>query len=360
MTLPLRDNARCGAEPIITVSLIIANMVVFGMMWMHPQGFMAAYEQWGEVPTRIMKGEMVPGTHIPAWTTMFTAMFMHANFGHIFGNMYALWLFGDNVEWLMGRARFLLFYIICGLAASACALFLGTQSDLPGLGASGAIAGVMAAYLLVYPRAKITSLVWFDPFSIDHMVTGVWGFRLRNISAVWFIGSWVVFQLALAWFLISAGVRMNLGIYAHAGGALMGALLVWPLAIQDRKPKPDDYEVCDDLTSPIWGDDGDAGGSEVIVPSLEDQVAKLQERTDRVRTFDDSIADELIAKGDYAGAHKHACMMIEEAREMGDQFREKGYRQLIQEIEEKYNPPPERLKPRESIIPEEKRRRYEI
>jgi hypothetical protein len=232
----------------------------------------------------------------------------------------------------------------------------------PGLGASGAIAGVMAAYLLFYPRARITSLVWFDPLSIDHAVTGTWGLQVRNISAIWYIGSWVVFQLILAAGFLSFGFYINLGIYAHAAGAIMGGLLVWPLVIQDRRPKPDDYEVCDEITMPIWGDEGDAGGcGEIEAPTLEDQVAKLQERTDSLRQFDDSIADELIAKGDYAGAYKHACAMMEEAHEVGDEFRENGYREFIKEIVEKYNPAPERIKPRTlSLEVDEKRRRYEI
>ncbi len=360
MAIPLRDNARCGQEPIVTVCLIAVNLAVFGLMWLHPQGFEAAILQWGEVPTRIWGGQNVPGTNIPAWTTMFTAMFMHAGFWHIFGNMYALWLFGDNVEWLMGRTKFLFFYLMCGLASSAFCVIFGYESNMPGLGASGALAGVMSAYVIFYPRARITSLVWYDPFSIDHVATGEWGLHLRNISALWFIGSWVVLQLILSGVLLSLNVYYNLGIYAHAAGAVMGALLVWPLAIQERKPKPGDYEACDSLTSPIWGEEGPASEAEFEHPTIEQEAAKLHERTDSLRTFNDSIAEELIANGDYGGAYKHAKAMMEEAQEMGDSFREHGYREMLGELVEKYDPQPERLKPRPSIVPEEKRRRYEI
>lgn len=358
MIIPLRDNATSYDTPYVTLGLILTCIVVFALQWLHPQGFMAAVNQWGEVPTRIIGGQPVPGTGVSSYWTMFTAMFMHADGWHIAGNMIALWLFGDNIEWLLGRVKFLLFYLACGLVSSGFTLLVGWESNLPGIGASGAIAGVMAAYLIFYPRAKITSIVWFG-FSVYGLAAGNFLPHLRNISAVWFIGTWVLLQVALAVYLLGLGVFYNLGIYAHAAGAAAGALLVWPLVIPERRPKPTDHEVSDELTTILIGEEGDAGGNEPVYPTLAEEVAKLRESGGRRSTFEDTVAEGLIAHGDYASALKHAREMLEEACEIGDAFRESGYRELIREIEKKYNPPPERLKPRPSIIPEEKRRHYD-
>ncbi len=127
---------------------------------------------------------------------MFTLMFMHANFWHIFGNMYALWLFGDNVEWLLGRFRNFIFYILCGLIASVVTVLLGYESNLPGLGAGGAILGGLAVYLIFYPRARITSLVWYDYFSFGHIYTGKLWPHIRNISAIWYMVRGSFFSLS--------------------------------------------------------------------------------------------------------------------------------------------------------------------
>jgi len=272
MVFPLRDNAPSYAVPVVNLLLILANIVVFLIQLFSPLGFEGFVDTWGEVPRRILAGENVPGTAIPAWVTLFTAMFMHADFWHIFGNMYALWLFGDNVEWLLGRAKYFIFYILCGLAASGVTVLLGSASDEPGIGASGAIAGVLAVYLIFYPRARITSLVWFGFFSLGHIFTGKWWPHLRNISAFWFIGSWILFQLLFSGIFISLHVNLNLGIYAHAGGALAGAVLVWLFVIRDRIPSADSPARSDELTMPIFGDEGPASEGEVYEDVYESAV----------------------------------------------------------------------------------------
>jgi membrane associated rhomboid family serine protease len=337
IVIPLRDNATSYDTPYVTLGLIFTCIVVFALQWLHPQGFAASIAQWGEVPTRILNGENVPGTGISSSWTMLTAMFMHAGGAHIAGNMIALWLFGDNIEWLLGRFRFLVFYLACGLAASGFTVLAGWQSDQPGLGASGAIAGVMVAYLIFYPRAKITSLVWFG-FSGYGLAAGSYLPHLRNISAVWFIGSWILLQAFFATALLGMSVFSNLGIYAHFAGAIAGAIIVWPLVIQARKPKPTDPEVCAELTTFLIGDEGDAGGNEPIFPTLGEEVARLKaEHPEAIPEFHDFTVEDLLGKDDVDGALKHAELMLLAATESGDSWRIHGYQALINRL----RPPPE-------------------
>jgi membrane associated rhomboid family serine protease len=221
---PLRDNAPKGAFPIVTVLLILVNVWVFYLQLTFPGGFEASLFTWGMRPKLILAGGNIPGTDISAWWTILTSMFMHGGLMHIIGNMMGLWLFGDNVEWLLGRVRFILFYLASGLIAGTVTMYLGSSSDLPGIGASGALAGVMAAYLIFYPTAKVTTLLFFGIITII------------DISALWYIGGWIAMQLFQAGALLANGVNINAGIYAHAAGAIAGAILVWPLLLRSRRP----------------------------------------------------------------------------------------------------------------------------
>ncbi len=146
---------------------------------------------------------------VPTPLTFITGMFVHANIGHIFGNMLFLWVFGDNVEDAMGSARYIAFYLLCGIAAALTFSVMVPAGEAPLIGASGAISGVAAAYLLLYPNARI------------------WGFVLipwlpLRIPASWFVGIWIFFQLISA-LLIKAG---DIGWWAHLGGVGAGCLLV--------------------------------------------------------------------------------------------------------------------------------------
>ncbi len=336
MALPLRDNAPTYAVPGVTLTLIGINLAVFAWQLAYPGGFEESYAVWGEVPARIMQGQPVPGTALPSSITVLTSMFMHASWDHILGNMYALWLFGDNVEWVMGRARYLLFYLVCGLLASVATILLGQASTAPGLGASGAIAGVLAAYLMMYPRARITSLVWISPYSLMHAATGEVGFALRNISAFWYIGAWVLWQLTMSGIAIYGQVWLNLGIYAHVAGALAGAALVYPLALPRRIPAPDSDVRSAELTSPIFGDEGDAGMGTEPVASISAELARIhgeyRGQGAPAELFQDFIAEELIQKHDYAQALRHCRDMLQIAREDNDTERIQGYLALIDSI----------------------------
>lgn len=335
MIIPLRDNAPSYTTPVVTISLIAINCFVFALQWMYPGGFEQSLYDWGKIPIRILAGQPIPGTSISAWWTLLTAMFMHGGFLHIIFNMIALWLFGDNVEWLLGRAKFLLFYLACGLTASYFTVVIGYESDIPSIGASGAIAGVLMAYLIFYPRAKITSLVWFGYFGLGHLYTGRWDPHLRNISALWFIGSWVLFEVIFAALYLSEGVHINLGTYAHATGALAGGILVWPLLIKERVPPSDASVRSAALTAPIFGDEGGAPMEEYeLSRQAPETLPDVKPKEAFEPPFRDRILDEMLAKGDIAGALEHANEMLYIARKQLNRFRTRGYEQIISQLED--------------------------
>ena len=353
MAIPLRDNAPSYDIPWVNLGLIGGCVVVFLLQLTHPGGLEGSREMWGEVPTRILAGDPVPGTSISAWVTLFTSMWMHADIFHLLGNVYALWLFGDNIEWLLGRARYLLFYLACGLAASLFTTVFGYQSDMAGLGASGAIAGVMCAYLIAYPRAKITSIVWFSPFSIGHAMSGSWGFQVRNMSAFWFVGTWVVFQVWWSGYMLFQGQMLNLGIYAHATGAVAGACLVYALANKRRWPKPEHHTRSAALTSVIIGDEGDAGGGSEPVSTLGEELERIREEHKASKyaipeqRFVDYTAEELMNTGKLTEAREHCREMLVLAKERGERHRELGYERILYDIADRM-----RKRQTESVPPE--------
>jgi membrane associated rhomboid family serine protease len=336
MILPLRDNAPGYDVPVVTISIIGICIFVFIIQCIYPGGLVASCDAWGEVPTRIHAGGYVPGTHIPAWITMFTSMWMHADFGHILGNMYALWLFGDNVEWVMGRARYLLFYLVCGLVASVATTYIGYQSDMAGIGASGAILGVLGAYLVCFPRARISSLMFISPSFFNLALYGTWGFTVRNISAFWWMGSYIVFQLVMSFILLGAGNWLNLGIYAHAAGAIAGIGLAYVLRLPDRMPKPEDPSQCAELTLPFIGEEGDAGASYEPVNSLGQEMERLHSlhgyRPAPPPELHDYRADELQQAGLFREALQHCVQMREVAYDEDDRDRVLAYSERITEL----------------------------
>jgi membrane associated rhomboid family serine protease len=222
--LPLRDNVPTRAFPIVTVGLIAANTIVW--LWevtgtpVERDVFRYGYYPCSLDPPCIqIPGEPVTA-HLPWYEGAFTSMFMHGSWQHIFGNMLFLWIFGNNVEDSLGRIRFLLWYVAAGLAATALQTYVtlhySTQegASIPNIGASGAIAGVLGAYFLILPQARVLTLIFF--------------FILREIPAVWFLGIWFVFQiwdggLALKHPEAGGGVAF----FAHIGGFLFGALTVY-------------------------------------------------------------------------------------------------------------------------------------
>jgi membrane associated rhomboid family serine protease len=207
MLFPQRDESRpLSRFPIALVLIIAANVVVFFIEMALGDNFVLRYS--------MKPAEIVRGVHLE---TLFTSMFMHASWLHIAGNMIYLWVFGDELEAnYLGPIRFTIFYLVCGLAADALQIAVAPASTVPNLGASGAIAGVLAAFLVVFPADRI--LVYIFPF---------WHTR---ITAALLIGFWFLTQLVngVGSITSAAGAQGGVAYFAHIGGFVAGLLLIKP------------------------------------------------------------------------------------------------------------------------------------
>jgi membrane associated rhomboid family serine protease len=206
------------AFPLVTIGLVVVNFLVFFYELALPADQVESFiTSWALVPCEYTSQcPIAPGTPTPFWITLFTSMFLHGGWDHILGNMLFLLVFGIHVERSMGRLRFLLFYFVCGLGASALEIITSAGSDVPGLGASGAIAGVLAGYLLLYPASHIDALLPIGRF--------YW----PTVIPAWiFIGLWFAYQLILS--VVSfgdVGAGGGVAYSAHVGGFITGLVLV--------------------------------------------------------------------------------------------------------------------------------------
>ncbi len=214
--IPLRDNIPSRRTPLVTYTLIAANILVYLLLQPNTgtrAGVVFSF-QWGLVPADLLGGApRFPHPVAVAWTVI-TSMFLHGSFFHILGNMWYLWLFGDNVEDVMGRARFLVFYLLCGVVAAAAQVMMSPASRVPMVGASGAISGVLGGYLLLFPHARILTLV-----PIFFLIP------ILEIPAVIVLGLWFAAQILNGLGTISfegGGVAF----FAHIGGFVAGMVLV--------------------------------------------------------------------------------------------------------------------------------------
>ena len=199
--IPLQDETRRPSRfPIVTVLIIAANAVVFLLELTNGDSFV---ERWSVIPA-----DIVSGRHL---STLLTAMFMHASWSHILGNMVFLWAFGPEIEDAMNSRRYAMFYFLGGLAAMLGQVFADTASTIPNLGASGAIAAVMGAFLITYPRDQIRTL----------LVVG-WYVRITFIPAMFLIGFWILTQLVSIGAITGAGSG-GVAYVAHIVGFLFGA-----------------------------------------------------------------------------------------------------------------------------------------
>jgi membrane associated rhomboid family serine protease len=226
--IPLRDNIPTRRTPIISWLFIVANVFGFYLEISSGGGFDRSLQQtvltFGLRPVELMRGvSLSPVTPISDWLTLFTSMFMHGGWMHLIGNMLYMWIFADNVEDAMGRARFVVFYVLSGLFAAGAQILFDTQSEIPMVGASGAIAGVLGGYVILYPRAKVLSLVPFGFFS-----------RLVEVPAMVVLGLWFVIQLVQAPF---AGPGGGTAFLAHIGGFVFGMLAIKGFARDHKTPR---------------------------------------------------------------------------------------------------------------------------
>jgi membrane associated rhomboid family serine protease len=220
--LPLHDNVPTRRTPVVTIGLTVANFAVWFWELQRPE---AVVDNYAYYPCSVDGPSLGPPPHhhLPAWEGAFSSMFMHASWLHILGNMLFLWIFGNNVEDALGRVRYFLWYLAAGLAATALqtAITLATSpsgSDLPNLGASGAISGVLGFYLILLPTARVLTLV---------------GFFVVPLPAFLFLGIWFIFQLWQGGFAITHPAEGGgVAFFAHVGGFVFGAATVYLVAKQ--------------------------------------------------------------------------------------------------------------------------------
>ncbi|WP_373045571.1 rhomboid family intramembrane serine protease [Vulgatibacter sp.] len=216
---PLKDDIPTHHKPVITTLLIAANVLVYLFQHAGFPSFEASVFSLGVTPREVTTGvDSWPPSLAPPLATIFTSMFAHGGLFHIGGNMLFLWIFGNNVEDDMGPVKFLAFYLLCGVAAAGAQIVLEPASQIPMVGASGAIAGVLGAYLLLYPHARVLALV-----PIFFFIQLIW------VPAVIFLVLWFVFQL-FGGFMAAGSEGGGVAFWAHVGGFVMGLLLVRPFA----------------------------------------------------------------------------------------------------------------------------------
>ncbi len=217
---PLQDNVLSRSTPLVTWGIILLNALVFFYELSLPPARLEYFiAEAGMIPARL---QVDP----EAWWTLLTCMFLHGGWMHFIGNMWVLYLFGDAVEDRIGHGRYLTFYLLCGLAASLTHYFTNSTSTVPTLGASGAIAGVMGAYFLMFPTAQVVTLIpiVFFPFFVE-------------IPAVVFLGFWFLSQLfsgALSLLNTHYTAYEGVAFWAHVGGFVAGMILL-PVFKKSRK-----------------------------------------------------------------------------------------------------------------------------
>ena len=232
---PLKDDIPTRSTPVVTVGLIVLNGLAFLYQFSLTAGGAAGAGaapqlilEFGLVPCRLT-GLCADGPGLPSPVlTIFTSMFLHGGLFHIGGNMLYLWIFGNNVEDTLGHGRFLLFYLFCGVAAALAQTVVGPGSAVPMVGASGAVSGVLGAYLLLFPHASVLTLVIFGLF-----------IRIVRIPALVVLGFWIVVQFINGFLTVSVaavrgGEAGGVAWFAHIGGFVAGMLLLFVL----RPPAP--------------------------------------------------------------------------------------------------------------------------
>jgi membrane associated rhomboid family serine protease len=240
---PLKDNIGTRRTPVVTIALIVANVVVYLLSIRHGGSLLSGPDsgtvvRYGAIPYEfthpgdqcelvsqagqvLCQGQPgVTGTPDPqpmTWFTAFSSMFMHGGIAHIGGNMLFLWVFGNNVEDAMGRVKYVVFYLLGGLAAMALQILVGPSATVPSIGASGAIAAVLGGYLLLYPRARVLTLVFLFVF-----------FTFIQLPAMFFLVIWFGQQLLFGYFnqIDPTGGGGGVAYFAHIGGFVFGLLAV--------------------------------------------------------------------------------------------------------------------------------------
>ena len=215
--IPLRDRNPSGTFPFVTVSIILLNVLVFLFeLSLGRRQLESFLFQFGVIPVKVYYSADIPGsTFVNTYFPFLSSMFLHGGFIHLIGNMWYLWIFGDNIEDRLGRFKFILFYLICGIVSAFVHVYFNSQSGVPCIGASGAIAGVLGAYMVTFPRARVLVLI---PLFI------VW--ETIELPAIVVLGFWFLIQFFSGAASISSPHGGGVAWWAHIGGFVLGIILI--------------------------------------------------------------------------------------------------------------------------------------
>lgn len=219
--IPFKDDNPTVRFPYVTIALIALNIVIFLFQSLYPSDPGKIVYSYGAIPHLLLTFDTVQPIH-PAMT-VFTSMFMHGGLLHLGTNMLYLWIFGNNIEDKLGCGKFILFYLLCGIGAAYSHAFADPHSMIPMIGASGAVSGVLGAYLLLFPAARVHTLIFLGFF-----------IQVVRLPAVVVIGFWIILQFING--LISKGAASQGGVawFAHIGGFVLGIVLI-SLLLSKRK-----------------------------------------------------------------------------------------------------------------------------
>ena len=217
--IPIRDTELSRTKPVIVKTLIVINAIVFLYEFTRGHRQLELFMgHAGLIPAKYFYlASFGPEAYVERFTPLFTHMFLHGGWLHVIFNMLFLWIFGDNIEDRLGRPRFIVFYLLCGLAAAYLQIYISPGSKVPMVGASGAIAGIMGGYMVLFPRARVTAIVPIFLF-----------WQVVQLPAVVFLGFWFVIQFFSGTITALEGARGMGGVafWAHIGGFVAGVLLV--------------------------------------------------------------------------------------------------------------------------------------
>ena len=214
--IPLKDDNPTYSTPIITYFIIGICVIVF-LLEISSSNYKsgAIFYSWGVIPASLIHNLQLPDEvyRVPPIITLFTSMFMHGGFMHLIGNMLYMWIFADNIEDGLGKTKFIIFYLLSGIAAALTQVYMNTESTIPMVGASGAIGGVLGAYIVNYPKAKVLVLIPLGFFS-----------QIVRVPAIFVLGIWFLLQFVSSALSGSSGGGVAYG--AHIGGFVFGAIAI--------------------------------------------------------------------------------------------------------------------------------------
>ncbi|MEL7637176.1 MAG: rhomboid family intramembrane serine protease [Anaerolineaceae bacterium] len=220
--IPIRDEIKTHRTPIVNYALVVINVLVFLWMFLNSGNLESIYYEYALIPSNFLNG-----IDLGDVKDVFTSMFMHGGWMHLIGNMLYLWIFGDNIEDRLGHIGYLIFYLAGGIAAALLQTLISPGSQIPMVGASGAIAGVLGAYLVMYPNSRVYTFIPIGFYA-----------RVRLMPAVVVLGMWFILQLISGVGSLGALDQGGTAYFAHIGGFIFGLIVGWMFKRRGREPQP--------------------------------------------------------------------------------------------------------------------------